>query len=113
EDGTTIVVSRQSSGRRKPQWSPSTEDGTTRPSAGLPTTWWPAAMEPVHGGRDDQCPAHRERVPHQAAMEPVHGGRDDRRCGFVAVLDKTPQWSPSTEDGTTAAVRRSGAYRLR
>ena len=34
-------------------------------------------------------------------MEPVHGGRDDLQNTVVPALEKAPQWSPSTEDGTT------------
>ena len=84
-------------------------------------------MEPVHGGRDDLNLAAEMMGLEVAAMEPVHGGRDDlamrttnrpnarrngarpRRTGRLGatptrVLDADePQWSPSTEDGTTAS----------
>ena len=156
-----------------PQWSPSTEDGTTwlstatcrstrgrngaRPRRtgrhrviGAPLGRHPAAMEPVHGGRDDVGRAAGRAAAVGAAMEPVHGGRDDRShpddrpCRLGAAMEPvhggrddcgpgsptgsgrsrrngarprrtgrpsrsfsrsstalSPQWSPSTEDGTT------------
>ena len=34
-------------------------------------------------------------------MEPVHGGRDDVFALASASTEMMPQWSPSTEDGTT------------
>src|SRR5262245_47178995 len=61
----------------KPQWSPSTKDGTTDtptdPGVGLDV----------------------------AAMEPVHEGRDDTRALIPSPPVSRPQWSPSTKDGTT------------
>ena len=36
-------------------------------------------------------------------MEPVHGGRDDGEDTIEGyIVGVQPQWSPSTEDGTTA-----------
>ena len=34
-------------------------------------------------------------------MEPVHGGRDDPVPFAPRFAPDLPQWSPSTEDGTT------------
>jgi hypothetical protein len=39
---------------RRPQWSPSTEDGTTTSFTLSRRGSYGAAMEPVHGGRDDR-----------------------------------------------------------
>ena len=62
-----------------------------------------AAMEPVHGGRDDVVRQPRLLGDRGAAMEPVHGGRDDPTGVARAVAyPAPPQWSPSTEDGTTS-----------
>ena len=62
---------------RQPQWSPSTEDGTT------------------------QGEGVRHLAARRAAMEPVHGGRDDIHSTVSLPSPIWPQWSPSTEDGTT------------
>ena len=134
----------------QPQWSPSTEDGTTSSASTRGRSWAGrngarprrtgrldalrclavgerAAMEPVHGGRDDSPGAQLKSRPaagrngarprrtgrrgapstggarHQdAAMEPVHGGRDDRLNASCVRYSRRPQWSPSTEDGTTS-----------
>ena len=91
---------------RAPQWSPSTEDGTTRPLDRQTLDLTDAAMEPVHGGRDDPPSAHAAAAYDQAAMEPVHGGRDDRNTRAYIANELQPQWSPSTEDGTTCRYRR-------
>ena len=115
-------------GRRTPQWSPSTEDGTTyrqhairgaicgrngarprrtgrlrenRPGSAAAG----AAMEPVHGGRDDTHPVATRLADVRAAMEPVHGGRDDNHSCALRSNCRKPQWSPSTEDGTTSRGR--------
>ena len=68
--------------RGEPQWSPSTEDGTTGRQP-------PRSAGSVH-----------------AAMEPVHGGRDDSTFAENLAVTGLPQWSPSTEDGTTSQARR-------
>ena len=125
EDGTTAVCAVRSPLKMSPQWSPSTEDGTTLPALGESFDEGVAAMEPVHGGRDDASapptgpaaasaamePVHggrddypvrrRDREHEHAAMEPVHGGRDDPGTLSRPRTCITPQWSPSTEDGTT------------
>ena len=85
----------------RPQWSPSTEDGTTRP--GTP----PRSETPGRNGarpRRTGRPAEAEWSAREAyaAMEPVHGGRDDVSATCDTRGYMRPQWSPSTEDGTTA-----------
>ena len=81
EDGTTYLDVAARAVRKQPQWSPSTEDGTTAP--------FTARLERVKG----------------AAMEPVHGGRDDSAVVQILRVVEGPQWSPSTEDGTTGQHR--------
>ena len=61
----------------RPQWSPSTEDGTTGHAQHAGDRSTCAAMEPVHGGRDDLNGDDLAPLHEIAAMEPVHGGRDD------------------------------------
>mgnify|MGYP006976742826 CR=1 FL=1 len=61
-------------------------------------------MEPVHGGRDDIRVEDPITAVDWAAMEPVHGGRDDRPSTPRPNTTAWPQWSPSTEDGTTGAT---------
>ena len=120
QPGPEVITDRQ-----MPQWSPSTEDGTTgqvldsevrerlaamepvhggrddRRAISHPRVHVGAAMEPVHGGRDDGDATHVARRAPAAAMEPVHGGRDDALDQQIADTSSRPQWSPSTEDGTT------------
>ena len=58
-------------------------------------------MEPVHGGRDDPSrwrrPGGRRRPQWSPSTE------DGTTCAALAslALSALPQWSPSTEDGTT------------
>ena len=88
----------------QPQWSPSTEDGTTRATASRPRrNCGRNGARPRRTGRPRRSPLSPGR--RQAAMEPVHGGRDDGRSGTTTTRPTRPQWSPSTEDGTTAHSR--------
>ena len=77
EDGTTPPVPPPAITRFPPQWSPSTEDGTTPEDERAGGDRPRAAMEPVHGGRDDLVLRVTSQLSQFAAMEPVHGGRDD------------------------------------
>ena len=59
-----------------------------------------AAMEPVHGGRDDLSDDSRCGKQAVAAMEPVHGGRDD--------VGTHTQGTEPTEGRNGARPRRTG-----
>ena len=92
-------------GRGRPQWSPSTEDGTTPrhdplASMGMPPQWSPSTEDGTTTRRRARRSSRR-----LAAMEPVHGGRDDHwHTSTPTRAAGAPQWSPSTEDGTTTQL---------
>ena len=117
EDGTTATAPWTWATGDKPQWSPSTEDGTTADDDGFPAASGSAAMEPVHGGRDDTIVTtlrKRGSVP-QWSPSTEDGTTSPGTCRFR--MPAVPQWSPSTEDGTTSPAddharprsRRNGA----
>jgi hypothetical protein len=110
-----------------PQWSPAVVAGKTSPSGSLIVTepepqWSPAmvagktrhadprrhhrrraAMEPGHGGREDDWGVASAACPGRvAAMEPGHGGREDLRTRVTGTTRRSrPQWSPAMVAGKT------------
>ena len=87
---------------------------TGRPGR-LPRTSWRRPRRNGARPRRTGRPLRRVALPRtgEAAMEPVHGGRDDAKQVRVFPVASTPQWSPSTEDGTTRPWPGGGPRRRR
>src|SRR5262245_39391866 len=67
-------------------------------------------MEPVHTGRDEWWTVRQATLHGRAAMEPVHTGRDETASrDWTNALSISPQWSPSTRDGTSPGVHTGRA----